>query len=208
MLHTRICPLYRSTEWVTCTFRSLPVIIVWCYIIFVFFFFLLTFIMTCSERPFHCKWGEFNNARARGRTLFWYLALFVKCKALHQYNECTQALVLLNSPLILLLPWLRWLGFCDVIIIWFKNTLEVHPRYMYARNDSRSFECRTRVLKQAVAVAKMKPQHPLSRFNIQYLKTCLNDHSKIDKTKVLMTNGSLMKVESIAECFCNTSDLH
>ena len=31
-------------------------------------------------------------------------------------------------------------------------------------------------------------------------------------TKVLMTNGNLMKVESIAECspgaFCNTSDLH
>ena len=28
----------------------------------------------------------------------------------------------------------------------------------------------------------------------------LSDHSKIDKTKVLKTNGSLMKVESIAEC--------
>ena len=40
----------------------------------------------------------------------------------------------------------------------------------------------------------------------------LNGHSKIDKTKVLMTNGSLMKVKSIAECslgaFCNTFDLH
>ena len=28
----------------------------------------------------------------------------------------------------------------------------------------------------------------------------LSDHSKIDKTKILMTNGSLMEVESIAEC--------
>ena len=28
----------------------------------------------------------------------------------------------------------------------------------------------------------------------------LRGHSKIDKTKILMTNGSLMKVESIAEC--------
>ena len=28
----------------------------------------------------------------------------------------------------------------------------------------------------------------------------LNSHSKINKTKILMTNGSLMKVESIAEC--------
>ena len=44
------------------------------------------------------------------------------------------------------------------------------------------------------------------------VKPALSDHSKIDKTKVLKTNGSLMKVESIAECslgaFCNTFDLH
>ena len=33
-----------------------------------------------------------------------------------------------------------------------------------------------------------------------YSKTSLKRHSKIDKTKVLMANGSLMKVESIAEC--------
>ena len=32
------------------------------------------------------------------------------------------------------------------------------------------------------------------------IKPVLSGHSKIDKTKVLMTNGSLMKVESIAEC--------
>ena len=31
------------------------------------------------------------------------------------------------------------------------------------------------------------------------VKPVLNGHSKIDKTKILMTNGSLMKVESIAE---------
>ena len=40
----------------------------------------------------------------------------------------------------------------------------------------------------------------------------LSGHSKIDKTKVLKANGSLMKVKSIAECslgaFCNTFDLH
>ena len=35
----------------------------------------------------------------------------------------------------------------------------------------------------------------------------LSDHSKIDITKILMTNGSLMKVESIAECSL-TFDLH
>ena len=33
-----------------------------------------------------------------------------------------------------------------------------------------------------------------------YSKTCENSHSKMDKTKILMTNGSLMKVGSIAEC--------
>ena len=32
------------------------------------------------------------------------------------------------------------------------------------------------------------------------VKTVLSDHSKIDKTKILMTNFSLMKVKSIAEC--------
>ena len=44
------------------------------------------------------------------------------------------------------------------------------------------------------------------------VKPVLSGHSKIDKAKILMINGSLMKVESIAECslvaFCNTFDLH
>ena len=48
------------------------------------------------------------------------------------------------------------------------------------------------------------------------VKPVLNGHSKEDQNEVLMTNGSLMKVESIAECslgapkraFCNTFDLH
>ena len=31
-------------------------------------------------------------------------------------------------------------------------------------------------------------------------KPVLSGHSKIDKTKVLMTNGGLMKVKSIAGC--------
>ena len=35
----------------------------------------------------------------------------------------------------------------------------------------------------------------------------LSSHLKIDKTKVLMENGSLMKVESIG-AFCNTFDLY
>ena len=32
------------------------------------------------------------------------------------------------------------------------------------------------------------------------VKPVLSDRRKIDKTQILMTNGSLMKVESIAEC--------
>ena len=47
------------------------------------------------------------------------------------------------------------------------------------------------------------------------VKPVYNSHSNlsiIDKAKVLTTNVSLMKVESIAECslgaFCNTFDLH
>ena len=31
--------------------------------------------------------GEFNNARVCGRSLLWYLSLFVMLKAWHQYNE-------------------------------------------------------------------------------------------------------------------------
>ena len=33
-----------------------------------------------------------------------------------------------------------------------------------------------------------------------YSKTCVKQQLKIDKTKILMTNGSLMKVESSADC--------
>ena len=44
------------------------------------------------------------------------------------------------------------------------------------------------------------------------VKPVLSGHSKIDKTKVFKTDGSLMQVESIAECslgaFCNTFDPH
>ena len=44
------------------------------------------------------------------------------------------------------------------------------------------------------------------------VKPVLSRHSKIDKTKIFKTNGSLMQVKSIAECslgaFCNTFDLH
>ena len=37
-------------------------------------------------------------------------------------------------------------------------------------------------------------------FSEYTVKPVLSGHSKIDKTKICMTNGSLMKVDSIAEC--------
>ena len=44
------------------------------------------------------------------------------------------------------------------------------------------------------------------------VKPVLSSHSKIDKTNVLKTNSSLIKVKIIAECslgaFCNTFGLH
>ena len=42
----------------------------------------------------------------------------------------------------------------------------------------------------------VKLQHSI----VSTVKPVLSSHSKIDKTKILKTNGSLMKVESIAEC--------
>ena len=39
---------------------------------------------------------------------------------------------------------------------------------------------------------------PLQQYTV---KPDLSGHSKIDKTKILMTNGSSMKVENITECF-------
>ena len=36
--------------------------------------------------------------------------------------------------------------------------------------------------------------------DVSKVKPVLSGHSKIDKTNISMTNGSLMKVESIAEC--------
>ena len=55
------------------------------------------------------------------------------------------------------------------------------------------------------------PHNTISKIR-NTVKPVLSGNSKIDKTKVFKTNGSFMKVESIAECslgaFCNTSDLH
>ena len=52
----------------------------------------------------------------------------------------------------------------------------------------------------------------LFHFDIFDVKPALSGHSKINKTKNLKANGSLMKAKGMAECslvaFCNTFDLH
>ena len=56
------------------------------------------------------------------------------------------------------------------------------------------------------------PQYIWPNVGFYTVKPVLSGKSKIDKTKVLKTKDSLMKVKSIAECslgaFCNTFDLH
>ena len=43
-------------------------------------------------------------------------------------------------------------------------------------------------------------EHQLMANRINTVRPVLSCHLKIDKTKIIMTNDSLMKVESIAEC--------
>ena len=61
-------------------------------------------------------------------------------------------------------------------------------------------------------IIEVKEGYSQPSFEKYAVKHVLSGHSKIDKTKVVKTNGSLMKVESIAECslgaFCNTFYLH
>ena len=71
--------------------------------------------------------------------------------------------------------------------------------------------CEAKIL-EARGISAFWPIHLDSKMNVSpkyTIKPVLNGHSKIDKTKILMTNGNIMKVESIAECsFCTTFELH
>ena len=57
------------------------------------------------------------------------------------------------------------------------------------------------------SMKKVRSKKGRCYFNLCTVKPVLNGHSKIDKTKVLKTNGSLMKVQSIAECSLNETIL-
>ena len=84
----------------------------------------------------------------------------------------------------------------------------LHPFFVYAGYESSR---QTAHLHRTTEthIQNVPNSHKLANSYFMYSKS----HSKIDKTKILMTTGSLMKVESIAECspfgaFCNTYDLH
>ena len=53
-------------------------------------------------------------------------------------------------------------------------------------------------------------QNAISKY--MYSKTCVNVHSKLDKSKILMTNGSLFKIKILQNAplgsLSNTFDLH
>ena len=61
------------------------------------------------------------------------------------------------------------------------------------------------IIPQYLAIVKRKKHLEII---VNTVIPVLSGHSKIDKTKVLKTDGSLMHVQSIAECslgaFCNT----
>ena len=53
---------------------------------------------------------------------------------------------------------------------------------------------------QIIALISGLFSHQLAKYLSHTIKLVLRGHSKIDKTKILMTNGNLIKVKSIVEC--------
>ena len=71
----------------------------------------------------------------------------------------------------------------------------------YTASDHSPLHSRLKALERH----NLTPQSDEDNINkLHTVKPVLSGHSKIDKTKILMTNGSLMKVESIAECYKRT----
>ena len=73
-------------------------------------------------------------------------------------------------------------------MVWLKTLWSVDPDQMASNYLIRIYSA----FKQDIS--------RLSRTNVNSVKPVLSGHSKIDTTMVLMENGCLMKVESIAEC--------
>ena len=63
------------------------------------------------------------------------------------------------------------------------------------------YKAKSQVLsKIGESVKQSKDDEPISLKYVNTVKPVLSRYSKIDKSKILVTNGSLMNVESIAEC--------
>ena len=86
-----------------------------------------------------------------------------------------------------------------------ENTLVITEEFIFDQNklpwDPNShFNIKNVGENTKNALLNEKQFHVLQYIEISTVKPVKNGHSKIDKTKFLLTNGSLMKAESIAEC--------
>ena len=76
----------------------------------------------------------------------------------------------------------------------------VAVRLELAPFDHQSNALATEPLQSNTLFALLRQNLSTGQKNNITVKPVLSGHSKIDETKILMTNGSLMKVESISEC--------
>ena len=104
----------------------------------------------------------------------------------------------------------------------FGLSFHLNPYFVYGScKGSGETECMHRLVRVFATCRCDKYRHLVPKmlctqgpcFKCSTVKPVYNSHSKINKTNVLLTNGSLMKVKHIAECilrntFCNTFDLH
>ena len=72
----------------------------------------------------------------------------------------------------------------------FGLDLHLHPSFVNASSEGSN--ATSTKFSRAGYIDRYKSTSPV--------KSVLSGNSKLDKTKILMANGSLMKVESIAEC--------
>ena len=96
----------------------------------------------------------------------------------------------------------------------FKTVLDLYIQVLFKPVQSLSIYKSIQDPMLVTALTYMEPQASTCWYKCyeDTVKPVQIGHSKIDKTKILMTNGSLLKVKSIAECsswaFCNTFDLY
>ena len=96
----------------------------------------------------------------------------------------------------------RNFGLLGEIRVNFSLQLSSRTQFAKINNKKVTAENLCEKHKKSSLIKKFWPKKPTD-MNLQRkhtVKPLYNGHSKIDKTKILMTNCSLMKVKSIAEC--------